>query len=145
MTVDMNANMKIPVAIITFDNNGLISYRAYSPNNYFSNEDGSNLYNRSEQLAQFLTHVYNRIGYDSIEIMNNVSNYGNIKEIHSRYIRIPITDRHNICYFSTFNHQHCNYKPIHVNSPVFFDENQADNYVNIQSNLFHNQCIHEFV
>lgn len=145
MTV-INPHMNIPVAILIFDNEGQISYRAYSPDGYIFNADGSNPDHRSEQFGQFLARVHNRVAYDSMQPMNNATNYGRLKEIHTRHIAVPITDRGNgICYFTTYIHQHCNYKPVHRNSPVFFDAIQADNYANMQPNLFHRSCSHEFV
>ena len=141
-----NPHMNIPIAILIFDNNGQISYRAYSPDAYAFNEDGSNPDHRSEQFGQFLARVHNRILYNVLQPMNNVTPYGQLKEIHTRHIQIPISERANgICYFTTYIHQHCNYKPVHCNSPVFFDPNQANNYASSQPNLNHRSCPHEFV
>jgi hypothetical protein len=134
MTAYNNPHMNIPVAILIFDNDGQISYRAYSPTDYFFNDDGSNPDHRSEQFGQFLARVHNRVAYDSMQPMINNTNYGQIKEIHSRHIMVPISQR-----------QTGNYKPVHRNSPVFFDANQANNYANMQPNLFHRSCDHEFV
>lgn len=139
------AFMNVPVAILIFDNDGQISYRAYSPQQYHFNEDGSNPDHRSEQFGQFLAAVYNRVAYDQMNPLNNNTNYGRLKEVHSRHVQIPIQNRGNVCYFSTYIHQHCNYKPVHRNSPVFFDDIQANNYANMQPNLFHRSCPHEFV
>ena len=140
-----NPHMNIPVAILIFENNNIISYRAYSPTDYLFNDDGSNPDHRSEQFGQFLARVYNRVAYDSMQPLNNNTNYGRIKEIHSRHIVMPIAERHNICYFTTYIHQHCNYKPVHRSSPVLFDANQANNYANMQPNLIPRSCDHEFV
>lgn len=141
---DINQFMNIPVAILIFDNQGQISYRAYSPTEYHFLPDGSNPDNRDGQFAQFLAHLYTKVAYDQLNPLNN-TNYGQLKEIHTRYVQIPIAQRHNICYFTTYNHQHTNYKPVHRESPVFFDVNQANNYSNQQPNLTHLSCIHEFV
>lgn len=137
--------MNIPIAILIFENNGQVSYRAYSPNNYFFNEDGSNPDHLSEQFGQFLARVHNRIAYDSMQPMNNATNYGRLKEIHSRHIMRSAGVSQDICYFTTYNNLHTNYKPVHRNSPLFFDVNQANNYANLQPNLTHISCIHEFV
>jgi len=144
MTVT-NSNMNIPVAILIFENDGHITYRAYSPNDYFFNDDGSNPDSHSEQFSQFLARVHNRVGYDSLQPMNNASIYGHLKELHSRHIMVSVTDRQGPCYFVTFVDPHCNYNPVHHNSPIFFDMNQANNYANLQPNLFHISCPHEFV
>ena len=142
---DINQFMNIPVAILIFDNQGQISYRAYSPSEYHFLPDGSNPDHRDGQFGQFLAHLYNRIAYDQLNPLNNATNYGRLKEIHTRHVQIPIGQRHNICYFTTYVHQHCNYKPIHRESPVFFDAIQANNYANLQPNLIHHSCVHELI
>ena len=130
--------MNVPVAILIFDDDGQITYRAYSPTQYHFNEDGSNPDHRSEQFGQFLASVYNRLAYNQLQPLNNATNYGRLKEVHTRHIQVPITQRGGICYFTTYVHQHCNYKPVHRMSPVFFDDIQANNYAN-------RSCPHEFV
>jgi hypothetical protein len=145
MAFDPNQFMNIPVAILIFDNQGIISYRAYSPHEYHFLPDGSNPDHRDGQFAQFLAHVYNRVAYDQLHPNNNSTNYGALKEVHTRHVQIPIAQRGDTCFFSTFIHPHCNYKPIHRPSPILFDGNQANNYANQQPNLFHRSCPHEFV
>jgi hypothetical protein len=34
---------------------------------------------------------------------------------------------------------------VHRNSPVFFNQDDANNYINQQPNLYHRSCHHEFV
>lgn len=145
MAFNHNAFMNIPVAILIFDNEGQISYRAYSPTEYHFRPDGSNPDHSDGQFGQFLAHLYNRIAYNVQQPLNNATNYGRLKEIHTRHVQIPIASRGNVCYFTTYNHPHTNYKPVHMESPVFFDSNQANNYANMQPNLYHNNCPHEFV
>lgn len=145
MAFDSNAFMNIPVAILIFDNQGQITYRAYSPREYHFLPDGSNPDHRDGQFGQFLAHVYNRVAYNEQQPLNNATNYGRLKEIHTRHVQIPISQRFNICYFTTYIHRHTPYKPIHRESPVFFDLNQANNYANMQPNLSHHNCPHEFV
>jgi hypothetical protein len=140
-----NQFMNIPVAILIFDNQGEISYRAYSPTEYHFLPDGSNPDHRDGQFGQFLAHVYNRVAYDQQNPNNNNTNYGRLKEIHTRHIQIPINQRMGLCYFTTYIHPHCNYKPVHRNSPIFFDPNQASSYANLQPNLIHYNCPHEFI
>ena len=72
--MNVNEFMNIPVAILIFDNEGQISYRAYSPHEYHFNADGSNPDHRSEQFGQFLANVYNRVSYDQLQPMNNATN-----------------------------------------------------------------------
>lgn len=145
MALNPDMYMNIPVAILIFDNDGQIFYHAYSPQEYHFLPDGSNPDHRDGQFGQFLAHVYNRISYDIQNPMNNNTSLGRLKEIHTRHVQIPISNRNNTCYFSTYIHPHCNYKPVHRPSPVLFDQNQADNYANIQPNLYHFNCPHEFV
>ena len=140
-----NQFMNIPVAILIFDNQGQISYRAYSPTEYHFLPDGSNPDHRDGQFSQFLAHLYNRVAYDQQNPNNNNTNYGRLKEIHTRHIQIPINQRMGPCYFTTHIHSHCNYKPIHRDSPIFFDPNQANSYANLQPNLTHYNCPHEFI
>jgi hypothetical protein len=143
--MDASQFMNIPVAILIFDNEGQISYRAYSPREYHFNADGSNPDHRSEQFGQFLAAVYNRVSYDQLQPMNNATNYGRLKEVHSRHIQVQLANRGDVCYFTTYIHQHTPYKPVHRNSPVFFNQNDANNYSNQQPNLYHRSCSHEFV
>jgi hypothetical protein len=145
MDFNSELNMHIPVAILIFDDQSQISYRAYSPSEYYFNSDGSNPDHRSEQFGQFLARVYNHIAYDAQNPMNNNTPHGQLKEIHTRHVVIPITARGATCYFTTYIHQHCNYKPIHRQSPVFFDGLQANNYAGTQPNLHHRSCHHTFV
>ncbi len=141
----MNAFMNVPIAILIFEDDGQFIYRAYSPSQYHFNEDGSNPDHRSEQFGQFLAAVYNRVAYNQLQPLNNNTPYGRLKEVHSRHIQVPIAQRGHTCHFTTYVHQHCPYKPIHRNSPVFFDDIQANNYANYQPNLHHRSCSHEFV
>jgi hypothetical protein len=141
----INDFMNIPVAILIFINQGHITYRAYSPREYHFLPDGSNPDHRDGQFAQFLAHVYNRVSYDAQNPMNNSTPFGELKEIHTRHVQIPIANRGHTCYFSTYIHQHTNYKPVDRPSPVLFDPIQAQNYANTQPNLYHRDCPHEFV
>lgn len=140
-----NPHMMIPIAILIFDNDGIVSYKAYSPSQYQFLEDGSNPDHHSEQFGQFLARVYNRVAYNEQQPLNNATNYGRLKEIHTRHILVPINQRDNTCYFSTYIHPHTDYKPIHRESPVMFDRNLANNYINLQPNLCHHSCDHEIV
>lgn len=143
--IDINQIMNIPVAILIFDNQGQISYRAYSPTEYHFRPDGSNPDHRDGQFSQFLAHVYNRVAYDQLNPMNNNTPFGALKEVHTRHVQIPISQRGDTCYFSTYIHHHTSYKPVHRASPVLFNGIQANNYAIQQPNLHHHSCPHEFV
>jgi hypothetical protein len=143
---EMNNNeiMNIPVAILIFENNNGFLYKAYSPSNYLYYPDGVALDEQSEQYGQFMANVYNKITYD-VQQNNNNSAHGQLREIHTRFISVPIINRGNMVYFYTYINPHCNYRPIHRHSPVFFNPNQADDYANQQPNLGYIQCSHEMV
>lgn len=130
---------KIPISIFIFENNGTFSYRAYSPAEY--NIDENNAQQNTDSVSQFLTRVYNKIEHNS----NGSTNYGKLKEIHTRNIKLKINERDNLCYFSTYQNEHCEYYPIHRESPIFFNQEKAADYENQQPNLTHRCCSHEFV
>jgi len=134
-----NPNISVPVAILIFDNDGQITYRAYSPSQYNFNEEGS------DHFGQFLARIYNRVSYNHNNPNNSNTYYGCLKEIHTRHLAIPINNRHDVCYFSTYNHPHTTYMPVHRQSPVFFDVNLANNYAETRHHLSHHRCEHEFV
>lgn len=134
----------IPIAILIFDNDGQIFYRAYSSTQFIANEHDQHI--RTRMFEQFLADINNHISYDQLNpANNNNTNYGRLKEIHTRYIQIPYSQRNDICYFTTYVHPHCTYNPVHINSPIFFDINEANNYININPNLVHRNCPHEFI
>ncbi len=127
----------IPIAILIFDNGGQITYRAYSPRQYNLNNQNN------DQFGQFLADVYNKVSYNQHNPLNNATNYGRLKEVHTRHIPTPIQNRGNTCYFSTYIHPNINYKPINKNSPIFFDVLEAQHYANNEPNLYHFECYHE--
>ncbi len=117
-----------------FDNNGQTIYRAYSypinPNMIQEEED------LEQEHDRFLSLVYNNISHN---------NFGILKEAHTRCIQTPIIQAGNTCYFSTYMHQHCNYRPVHRQSPIYFDDARARIYANQQPNLEHTSCEHIFL
>jgi hypothetical protein len=139
MTADSSPLITTPVAILIFDNDGHISYKAYSPINYNFIEDDNDIQN-----SQFLADLYSHIAYNDFQPLINTTNYGKLKEIHIRYIQIP-NNRPNTCYFTTNITPHCYYKSIHRDSPIFFDVIQAQIYANTQPTLYHCECSYEFI
>jgi hypothetical protein len=141
----------IPVVILIFDNEGQITYKAYSPNNYdvdFGDAlEGAVIVSNDEsfehKFGQFLARVYNRVAFDSANSLNNSTCFGRLKEIHTRRLNIPVNMRGETCYFTTYTHIHTSYNPIHHTSPVLFNENDALLYANSQPNLLHCRCEHE--
>jgi hypothetical protein len=136
--------VSIPIAILIFDNDGQIIYRAFSPSNYHTlpvQPDEDNL----DQYGQFIARIYNRISYDNQQALNNSTQYGKLKEVHTRNIDIPLVHRTNTCYFTTYTHPHTLYKPVHRSSPVFFNFQEAATYSAANPQLIHRSCSHEFV
>ena len=140
-----NQFVHIPIAIIIYENDDQIFYQSYSPTEYNFQPDSSSPNHRDSQFGQFLAHLYTHLAYDQQNPLNNITNCGILKEIHTRHIQIPIDNRGNICYFTVYNNPNTNYKPVHHKSPIFFDINEANNYANLQPNLIHIQCHHEFL
>jgi hypothetical protein len=141
------AIVSIPIAILIFDNDGQIIYRAFSPTQYhtLSEPVGEDDDTFPDQFGQFLARIYSRISYDSQQALNNNTNSGKLKEVHTRMIDVPLGQRTNLCYFSTYTHPHTLYKPVHRPSPVFFNFQDAVSYGNSEPTLIHRSCSHEFV
>jgi hypothetical protein len=134
----------IPLAILIFDNDGQILYRAFSPNNYNTIPglpENDNTF--PDQYGQFMARIYNRISYQ--QGGSNSTQYGKLKEIHTRYIDTPLSQRTTNCYFTTYVHPHTIYRPVHRQSPVFFDFQGATSYAAANPDLIHRSCEHEFV
>jgi hypothetical protein len=141
-------DFRIPVAIIIFDNDGQISYRAYSPTTW--QEEGE----AEIQYGQFLARIYQRLTYNPLEPMNTGTPFGVMKEVHTRLHHSPLAHREgSACYFTTYIHPHTPYKPVHRASPIFFNDHQSPNSYSAAVGtsapealeLFHSACPHEFV
>lgn len=133
-----NANIcRRPIAILIFNNHGYISHQAYMPSQY----DHSN----PNAFDAFLASVYNHISYDATNALNNHTSLGKLLEVHHRRdILIPL-DENPRCYFSTYIHPHCDYKPIHTQSPLFFHHLDAFDYADTHSELSHMSCNLRFI
>ena len=126
------SNNSVPVVILIINNDGYISYQAYLPDTY----DQSN----PNEFNVFLARVYNHISYDCNNALNNNTDIGKLLEVHHRHNITPPTIRSPLCYFSTYIHPHCNYKPIHINSPFFFNASDAQSYSDEHPELCHMSC-----
>ena len=124
-----------PIAILILDNDGYKTYLAYVPL----------AYNESNDRDTFLARVYNHIAYDHTDALNNKTNTGKLLEVHHRFIDTVVPPRSPLCYFSTYIHQNCNYKPIHVNSPIFFNVDEAEQYNSSKPELCHMSCQLRFI
>lgn len=133
----MVSNYDIPIAIVILNNNGEIIYKAFSPFQY--NSDTTEDYNL------FLDRLYNYLGYDTQNPLNNYTHYGNLLEIHTRHLHTSLGLRGNILYASTYSHQYCNYNPIHHHSPLFFNYYDAQHYDEIDQNLNRVAIPHVFI
>ena len=142
----MVADLNLPVAILIFeDPNQQIYYRAYSSSQYILSTDSSVQNIQQHQYGQFIAHIYNRLALDQQNILNNDTQYGKLKEVFIRFLDIPIAQRGPICYFSTYNHPHCNYRTVHRQSPIYFTAEQLLSYGTSQPNLVHFECYHEII
>jgi hypothetical protein len=136
---------KVPIAILIFSENGQYVYRAYSPHEYRCLPDGSDPDHTDEQFGQFIANIYNHIAYNDRNPISNQTNYGRLLEIHTRHIEFPVDQRENRIWFSTYNHPYCNYRPVHRQSPIFFDVNSAINYQQQQQQLRHTSATHQLI
>jgi hypothetical protein len=148
--------VKIPIAILIFMENNNISYKAYSPANYNpmqviddsenteDTDDTWDTYDENE-FDRFLERVYSRINYNPTNPLNNDTHFGKFQELHTRYIDVPLGARGNVVYFSTYEDPNCKYKVIHRESPILFDNRLANDYAQLQNQLNHESCSHEFV
>ena len=142
MVVDLN----LPVAILIFeDPNHQTHYRAYSSSQYIPHV-GSSIPNlQAHQYSQFIAQIYNKLALDQHNPLNNITSYGKLKEVHIRFLQVPMYNRGATCYFSAYNHSHCTYKPVHRQSPVSFTAGEAQAYAVQQPELFHYECEHEMI
>jgi hypothetical protein len=139
----------IPVAIIIFDNGGVINYRAYSPTVWRADIDrGAD--DAEDQYGQFLARIYQQLAFNPTQPMNTATVFGNMNEVHTRWHHTQLAQREGgNCYFTTYIHPYTPYKPVHRRSPVFFNVQQgANDYAAAApgaAELFHFICPHEFV
>lgn len=109
-------NRLIPIAIvISQDLGGNVNYTAFSPRDYDVGSD-----TRKRLYEKFMAKLCQHISYDPTNGLNNNSSLGKIKEIHTRFIRVPLYQRRVLVNFSTVDHPSCNYKPIHHATPLKF-------------------------
>ncbi len=145
--VKMVAALNLPIAILIFeDPNHQVYYRAYSSSQYNIPNANSSVQNLQHlQYGQFIAQIYNKLALDQQNPLNNVTHYGKLKEIFIRFLEIPMAQRGPTCYFSTYNHPHCNYRTVHRQSPIYFTDSEAHSYGSLQPNLVHYDCQHEII
>jgi hypothetical protein len=130
--------MEIPVVILILEKDDQIFYRAYSPC-YFDTQEIS----RSELYDQFIHRIYDDVGYNPLTPLISYTHYGDLKEVHTRYIHIPIENRGETCFFSTYDNPLCRYRPVHRNTPIYFNQNLADDHRD--PNLYSHSCSHQII
>ena len=141
----------IPLVIVIINNDGQIIYKAYTPVNFDSDSDsdsdsGSDFDdNQATKFDQFMTRLYNHIQYNNSSMTSNQTNMGQLLEIHTRWFDVPSSDRGSQVWFCTYQHQHTSYEPVHRNSPIFFNQNNASDYAEQQQALTHRTATHEFI
>ena len=69
-----------------------------------------------------------------------------VKGVYVKHLETPLDARKNMCYFSTYKHLIGDHKPLHEDSPIFFELGEEENdYVLSQPNLTHTVSKHSFV
>lgn len=130
----------IPITLLTFNKNGNILYRAYSPTVY------SNSQLHLNQHEHFRSAIMQMIGYDEQNSPNSTETvHGTLLEIFTDYIDIPINERNMTVYFSLYQSPYTSYPCIHRNSPITFNEYEAIQYAEMQPELIHTSAKHELV
>ncbi len=142
----MVAALNLPIAILIFeDPNHQVYYRAYSSSHYISSADSSVQNLQAHQYGQFIAQIYNKLALDQQNPLNNVTQYGKLKEVFIRFLEIPMAQRGPTCYFSTYTHPHCTYRTVHRQSPIYFTTGGAQGGGASQPNLVHCECEHEII
>jgi len=137
-------NPRVPFAILIFTNEGQTVYRTYSPANWEVVPETESP-DFEIQLGQFIARLYHHIAYDAQNPLNNQTHYGRLQEVHTRNVLMPVSSRGELAYFSTFDHPHCNYRPVHRASPVFFHPMEAANYASAFPGMTHVCASHEIL
>lgn len=140
----VHPTVRIPIAILILEQQGVFTYRAYSPYFYQSPPPNVDPF-EDEQYQAFLQRIYGQIGYDSDDPINNHTNMGYLKEIHTRFLIMPVLSRGNSVFFSTYQHPICHYNPVHNRAPIFFDNQEANKFEEMHPELVHRMCSHQLV
>lgn len=138
----------IPVAILIFEKDGSFEYKAFSPENYNATSELTHDDETPEfdiQYGQFLARIYNHISYNYLVPTDNTTSFGRLQEIHIRTSAVPVENRGDTVYFSTYCHSDCKYQPIHKPSPIFYKAAEAAHYAKLQTELIHLSAPHSTV
>jgi hypothetical protein len=123
--------MFIPLVVVIFEQEGFTNYMTYSPMEF---HDGKNY---RIQMNNLLKRVQEDIVRDrQVEV----------KGVYVKHLETPLEARKHMCYFSTYKHLIGDHKPLHKDSPIFFELGEEENdYVISQPNLVHTVSKHAFV
>ena len=123
--------MFIPLVVVILERDGFTNFMTYSPSKWDDNK------NYRKQLNNLLNRVQ-----DELIRFHRVD----VKGVYVKHSETPLINRHHLSYFSTYSHLVGDHKPLHVDSPVFFELNEEENdYVVSQPNLIHTVSKHAFI
>ena len=123
---------RIPIMILTIrgeeDN---VFYRGYSPDQWIPSPTNQGDDTDDEwyvsQLDTFKNKIWLRLDYNP-NGSDNTSNIGRILETCTKYIDVPLVDRHDVVHFYVKNNQYTNYKVVQIGHPFFFDLDASESY-----------------
>ncbi len=142
--------MRIPVIILTVRAvDGNVFYRAYSPDQWLpprsdNTESDSSGDEETSQLDTFKNKIWSRLNYNP-NSSDNSSNIGNILEICTRRINIPIAARRDVAYFFVADNDHTDYDVIQTDQPLFFNLEDAEAYLRDNSYVDLKTANHDFL
>ena len=141
--------MRIPIVILTVrGGDGNIFYRAYSPDQWLPLSSGADSDSSGDeetnQLDTFKNKIWSRLEYN-VNGSDNTSNIGNILEISTKRISIPISSRRDVAYFFVKDNEHTDYKVIQTSHPFFFNLEAAESYAEEYSDIELKTANHDFL
>lgn len=123
--------MFIPLVVIIFEQDGFTNFMTYSPKVFDDDK------NYRKQMNSLLKRVQEDLSR---------GRQVDIKGVYVKHLETPLANRHHMCYFSTYNHIVGDHRPLHEDSPIFFELSEEENdYVVSQPNLVHTASKHAFV
>ena len=123
--------MFIPLVVVIFEQEGFTNYMTYSPMEF---HDGKNYRKQMNNLLK-------RVQEDIVR-----GRQVEVKGVYVKHLETPLVNRKHMCYFSTYKHPIGDHKPLHEDSPIFFELGEEENdYVLSQPNLTHTVSKHAFV
>jgi hypothetical protein len=122
----------IPIMILTIrGDDEQVFYRAYSPDQWLpptNQGDEETDDDETSPLATFKNKIWTRLEYNP-NGSDNTSNIGRVLETCTKYIDVPLADRHDVAYFFVKDNEYTDYKVIQTSHPFFFDFDVSESYV----------------